>query len=113
VIATEVIEINNTDRGCDIMKLIITTEEELRELIMKATGDVLKEVLPGVIREASKKEWLTTDDVMKYLRCSRRHVQHLRDTHQITYSQNGRTIRYHIDDVDEFLNRGRVPRRDW
>lgn len=95
------------------MKLVITTEEELKDLIKKATSEVLEEVLPGVIRKASMKEWLTTDDVMEYLRCSRRHVQHLRDTNQISFTQNGRTIRYHIDDVLEYLNRGKVPKRDW
>lgn len=95
------------------MKLVITTEEELKELIKKAASEVLEEVLPGVIRKASMKEWLTTDDVMEYLRCSRRHVQHLRDTNQVSFTQNGRTIRYHIDDVDKYLNRGKVSRRDW
>lgn len=95
------------------MKLVITTEEELKDLIKKATNEVLEEVLPGVIRKASMKEWLITDDVMEYLRCSRRHVQHLRDTNQISFTQNGRTIRYHIDDVLEYLNRGKVPKRDW
>ncbi|MDZ7717853.1 MAG: helix-turn-helix domain-containing protein [Balneolaceae bacterium] len=94
------------------MKLVITTEDELKALIKEATGEILKDVLPGIIRKASMKEWLTTDDVMEYLRCSRRHVQHLRDSNQITFTQNGRTIRYHIDDVLEYLNRGKVPKRD-
>ena len=90
------------------MKIILTTEAELKDLIESTTRKVLSEVLPTVLREAARKEWLTTNDVVDYLKCSRRHVQHLRDTNRLPYSQNGRTIRYNINDVLEYLNRGRV-----
>ena len=90
------------------MKIILTTESELKDLIESTTRKVLSEVLPNVIREATRKEWLSTNDVMDYLKCSRRHVQHLRDTNRLAYSQNGRTIRYNINDVLEYLNQGRV-----
>ena len=63
-----------------------------------------------MLREASRKEWFTTDDVMDYLKCTRRHIQHLRDSNKLAFCQNGRTIRCHIDDVLEYLNRGRVNR---
>lgn len=90
------------------MKIILTTEEELEKIIERVTRNVLNEIMPDIIRKATRKEWLTTEDVMEYLQCSRRHVQHLRDTNRLTYTQSGRTIRYHINDVLEYLNRGKV-----
>lgn len=53
------------------MKIILTTEAELKELIKKVTSEILEEILPDIIRKASRKEWLTTDDVMDYLQCNR------------------------------------------
>ena len=94
------------------MKVILTTEKELERMIEKTTRKVLRDVLPTVLREASRKEWLTTDDVMEYLQCSRRHVQHLRDSGKLSFRQNGRMIRYHVEDVLHYLNKGRVNRRD-
>ncbi|MEX2410758.1 MAG: helix-turn-helix domain-containing protein [Candidatus Paceibacterota bacterium] len=92
------------------MKIILTTEAELKDLIKTSTREILEEILLDIIRKATRKEWLATDDVMDYLKCSRRHVQHLRDSNRLPFSQNGRTIRYYINDVLEYLNRGRVGR---
>ena len=90
------------------MNAYIPTKKDLEEIISRVTKETVKEVLPGAIRKATRKEWLTTDEVMEMLQCSRRHVQYLRDSKQLPYSQNGRTIRYHIEDVEAFLNRHKV-----
>ncbi|NGP75623.1 helix-turn-helix domain-containing protein [Balneolaceae bacterium YR4-1] len=86
----------------------IPTKEELEDIISRVTRETVNEVLPGAIRKATRNEWLTTDDVMEMLQCSRRHVQYLRDSKQLPFSQNGRTIRYHIEDVEAFLNDHKV-----
>ena len=57
---------------------------------------------------AKEKEWLTTDEVMERLRCSRRHIQYLRDERKITFHQEARTIRYHIDDIREFMKSNKI-----
>ena len=93
------------------MNIILTTPEELKEIINRAVKEALRDVLPKVIRQAAKKKWLNTNDVMDYLQCTRRHIQYLRDSEQLSYSQNGRTIRYHIDDIDTFLNNHKVKER--
>jgi DNA polymerase III psi subunit len=93
------------------MSIILTTPEELKGIVDRAVKEALRDVLPKVIRQASKKEWLNTDDVMEYLQCTRRHIQYLRDSEQLPYSQNGRTIRYHIDDIDTFLKNHKVKGR--
>lgn len=90
------------------MTAYIPTKEDLEEIISRVTKKTVQEVLPGAIRKATRKEWLTTDEVMEMLQCSRRHVQYLRDSKQLPFSQNGRTIRYHIEDVEAFLNEHKV-----
>jgi hypothetical protein len=86
----------------------IPTKQELKEAISKEVRDTVLDVLPQAIREASRKEWLDTSEVMEILQCSRRHVQHLRDSEQIVYHQNGRSIRYQRADVIAYLNNGKV-----
>jgi len=93
------------------MNIILTTPEEIKEIVNRAVKDALRDILPKVIRQASKKEWLNTDDVMEYLQCSRRHIQYLRDSRILPFSQEGRTIRYHIDDIDAFLKNHKVKGR--
>lgn len=90
----------------------IPTKEELEKIVSRSVKKNIKEVLPEAIRKATRKQWLTTDEVMEILQCSRRHVQYLRDSNQLTYSQNGRTVRYHIEDVEAFLNNHKVERRE-
>ena len=92
------------------MPASIPTFEDLEKLISRITKETLEDVLPKVIREATRKEWLTTEEVTEILQCSIRHVQYLRDSKQLTYSKNGRLIRYHIDDVDALLNASKVER---
>lgn len=90
------------------MNTFIPTKEDLKEIIRDAVQETVDKSLPGAIRKATRKKWLTTDEVMELLQCSRRHVQYLRDSDQLPYSKNGRVIRYDIDDVEEFLNDHKV-----
>ena len=96
------------------MHAYIPTKEELEEIISRCVKKNIAEALPGAIRKGTRKKWLTTDEVMEILQCSRRHIQYLRDSEQLPYSQNGRTIRYDIDDIEIFLRhhkvRGRLKR---
>jgi len=90
------------------MNVFIPNKEELEEAIYKAVQQVLREEMPEIIHKATRRKWLTTDEVMEMLQCSRRHIQYLRDSDQLSYSQNGRTIRYNIEDKEAFLNEGKV-----
>ena len=90
------------------MKVIVTTPEELHEIIRNNVERVFKQMMPNAIRLAKQKEWLRTDDLMEYLSCSRRHIQYLRDNRRIAFHQEGRTIRYHIDDVIEYMKKNRI-----
>jgi excisionase family DNA binding protein len=90
------------------MHAYIPTKEDLQDIIKAAVKETVDKSLPAAIRKATRKKWLTTDEVMEMLQCSRRHVQYLRDSEQLPYSQNGRTIRYDVDDVEAFLNDHKV-----
>lgn len=85
------------------MNAYIPTREDLQDIIREAVQETVDKTLPSAIRKATRKEWLTTDDVMEIMDCSRRHVQHLRDSDQIPYSKNGRVIRYNADEFDQFM----------
>lgn len=93
------------------MHAYIPTKEDMKQLIREVVSETVDQKLPGAIRKATRKKWLTTDDVMEVLQCSRRHVQHLRDSELLPYSQTGRTIRYDIEDVEDFLNEHKVTAR--
>lgn len=88
--------------------IFFPTRDDLKEFIQKAVKDTVNESLPEAIHKASRKKWLTTDEVMEILQCSRRHLQHLRDSGGFPFTQTGRTIRYDIEDIEAFLNRGKV-----
>lgn len=91
------------------MKIYIPTKEELEATIRKAVFETIKESLPSIIRKATRKKILTSAEVMEILQISRPKLQYLRDSGQLPYRQNGqRTIRYDIDEVEAFLNRGKV-----
>lgn len=92
------------------MNAYLPTKDDLKELIREAVKETVNETLPEAIRKGTRKKWITTDGVMEILECSRRHVQHLRDSGRLPYRQNGRTIRYDIDEVEAYLNRGKVNR---
>jgi len=90
------------------MNVFIPNKEEFEEAIYNAVRKVMREEMPMLIRKATRKKWLTTNDVMDMLQCSRRQVQYLRDSRQIPFSQNGRTIRYCIEDIEVYLNDNKV-----
>ena len=90
------------------MNAYISDKLELKELIRQAVKEEFKASFPQAIKKANRKEWLTTDEVMEILQCSRRHIQHLRDSGALPFTQHRRTVRYRYDDVESFLNKGLV-----
>lgn len=90
------------------MQTFIPTREELEEIISNSVRENMVKALPEVIRIATEKKILRTDDVMKILNCSRRHIQYLRDSGQLSYSQNGRTIIYERSDIENFIDKNKV-----
>lgn len=90
------------------MDTFIPSKQELESIVSRCVKKAIKEILPTAIQKGTRKQWLRTDEVMQMLQCSRRHVQYLRDSGQLAFTQNARTIRYHVNDVEAFLNRTKV-----
>ena len=93
------------------MIINIPTDKEQERLLENVVTRILDEKLPAIIRKATRKQWLNNKEASKYLGRTTRHLQNLRDTRQINFSQNGKTIRYHIDDLEAYLNKGIVKQR--
>lgn len=90
------------------MDAYLPTKKEYADIAYQMAKKAFDDALPDALRAATRKEWLDTADVMEILQCSRRHVQHLRDSGQIVYHQTGRTIRYKYSDITAYLNHGKV-----
>ena len=90
------------------MKTYIANEVELSELIESAVDNAIQKNLSSAIEKATRKKWLKSSEVMEILQCSRPHLQYLRNSGQIQFRQHRRTIRYDIDEVEAFLNKGKV-----
>ena len=90
------------------MKTYIASKEEIEQATERAVSRFLSDRLPEMIRKAAQKPWLTTAEACEYLNVSRRHLQYLRTSRQLPFSKDGRTIRYHVDDLDEFLEKRKV-----
>lgn len=86
----------------------IPTREDLQKIVSEAVRQTVNEALPGAIRKATRKKWLTTDEAIEFLQCSRRHLQYLRDSGKLPFTQNGRTIRYDIEQLEAYLCKGKV-----
>jgi len=76
----------------------------LKSVVSEAVEDAITTRLPESIRRATQKKWLSTEDVCELLNVSRRHLQHLRDSGQIPYSQHGRKIYFKVEDLEEFFD---------
>lgn len=90
------------------MQTFITDKETLLDVVERAVQRAVQTHLPQAIRVGTRKKWLNSEEAQDYLNCSRRHLQYLRDSKSLRFSQSGRTIRYSVDDLDDYLVTNRV-----
>jgi len=83
--------------------VIVTTESTLEKVFSKLFDKKVNETLPELVREATKKPYLTKEEVMELTGWSSRTLQNLRDTNQIPYVKHGRKVIYPTDPLYEFL----------
>lgn len=83
--------------------VIVTTTTELEKIFSKLFEKKLNETLPGMVKEATAKPWLTKDELIELTGWSSRTIQHMRDSNQIPYSKHGRKILYPRKGILEFL----------
>lgn len=90
---------------------IITSPEDVQRYVREAVLEAVRLELPGLIQEATRKPYLTREEVKQITGWSDRTLQHLRDSRQIPFAQHGRKITYPSRGLYEFLDaRNVIPR---
>lgn len=85
------------------MNAFIPDRNALDEAISNALKEHLDSTLPSLIREATRKEWLSSADVMEITGWSKRTLQNLRDQRRIKFYQDGYKILYKFSDLEYYL----------
>ncbi len=86
------------------MNTYIPSKDELQKAISEAVEAAVTSKLPTIIRKATRKPYYTIDEACGILSVTRRHLQYLRDTNQISFVQHGRKVYFKAEDLDEFFN---------
>lgn len=92
------------------MTVYIPSNKEIKILIREIVEETINEMLTDKIRESIKPEWLTTEEVMDLLSCSRPSIQKLKNSGLLPYHMKGKTVLYQIEDIEAFLDTGIVNR---
>jgi len=86
------------------MTTIITADSEtLRALIRDAVAEAVSEQVPGIVKQATAKDWLTKIDVLELTGWSERTLQYMRQSRQIPFSKHNRKIMYPAAGIEQFL----------
>lgn len=90
------------------MKLEIPTKQEYQDLVTEALNEALERELPRLIRKATRKKYLNTEEAMELLSCSRKHLYYLRKIDALPYIKEGKKIYYDIDDIDAYMEENKI-----
>ena len=90
------------------MQTVVLSPNELTELIDGAVERSISKHVPELLRQAVRKEYLTTDELCALTGWSRRTVQYLRDSRQVPFIQDGRRILFKTDEIEKYLQERRV-----
>lgn len=82
--------------------------KELKKYLNICVRDILREELPTLLQDLSKKEWLTKNDLIELTGWSSRTIQHMRDTNKIPFTKDGRKILFPRNGIMEFLEENLV-----
>ena len=93
-------------------EIIIATPDQIRAHVAVAVHEALTNQLPQLVRQATRKPYLTRSDIKGLTGFSDRKLQHLRDTRQLPFVQHGRKILYPTEEVYRFLRDLKVKPRE-
>ncbi len=89
-------------------QIFVATKKEFEEILVRTVDKVLVNRIPQIMRQANRKEYLTTGEVEELTGLSSRAQKYHRDEGNLPYSQEGRKIVYRTIDVESFLDARRV-----
>ena len=88
--------------------VVILPESKVKELFKSELESVLQSRIPNIIRQANRKEFLTTSEVEELTGMSSRMQKYHRDEGNLPYHQEGRKIIYRTEDVERFWDDRRI-----
>ncbi|MEX0660486.1 MAG: hypothetical protein WEA58_11435 [Balneolaceae bacterium] len=91
-----------------MQNVVILPESKVKELFQGELEKVLKAQIPQIIRQANRKDYLTTGEVEELTGLSSRAQKYHRDCGNLPYSQEGRKIIYQTVDIEKFIEDRRV-----
>lgn len=94
------------------MDTFLPTRSEYKELVTEAVNEAIKRELPRLVRQATRKRFLGTEEAMELLGCSRKHLYYLRSEGALPYSKEGKKIIYDINDIEQYIEDNRVEKLD-
>jgi len=83
----------------------------IAEKVEKQVSHMIKEEIKNYSVESKIPPYLNTSEFYELTGISHKKQSYLRKTAQIAYSKNGRSITYKREDVEEFLDTHRVPKK--
>jgi len=92
-------------------KIVVMEVDELTEIITNAMVKVLQDALPDIIERATRKPYLTREELMDLTGWSSPTIFHLRKTRQIPFVQHGRKILYPTNEMYAFFEEHKIRRR--
>lgn len=84
-------------------KIVVMDVEELTEIIKKVMFDALKASLPNLLERATRKPYLTREELMNLTGWRARTPHHLQDTNRIPCVQHGRKMLYPTEKTHEIV----------
>ena len=91
--------------------IIVTSPEQIQEIVAQAVREALMGVLPELVRQATQKPFLTQEEAREVTGWSVRTLQTLRDTKKIAFVQHGRKITYPSADLYGYMHAHRIKPR--
>ncbi len=89
--------------------VIVVHEDALRRIVADAVEAAVQNALPELIRRATRKPWLTRDEILELTGWSVRTLAYLRQERKIAFTQEGRKILYETASLERLLDAGYVP----
>jgi len=89
-------------------QIFVPTKKEFQEIISETVDKLLTRRIPQIIRQANRKEFLTTSDFEELTGMTSALQKYHRDSGNLPFSQEGRRIIYKTSDVETFIQERRV-----
>ena len=90
---------------------ILTDPAHVRAFISEAVRSAITAELPGAVRRATAKPYLTKADLMDLTGWSSRQVEYKKAQRELTFVRRGRTVLFPADAVHAYLDEATVPAR--